>query len=165
MLRDCFFEFAVDLWFGCRTTESGFAGDIGTIEMWLIDYQIIYIVGLFIVSQCTWLISIFTGSPKLIVTHAFHLNSKLWKKAVLLLVISPPLHSFQGLSHVFTCHTQYCCKHVVIISRFSHALIYCTWHEWLKPCSKLCTVSYGRKIWWSKCGYAGLTTKAIDENV
>ena len=37
MLRNCFIDFAVEHWFGCCVTESGFAGDIGTIEVWLID--------------------------------------------------------------------------------------------------------------------------------
>ena len=37
MLRNCFLDFAVDHWFGCCTTEPGFAGDIGTIEVSLID--------------------------------------------------------------------------------------------------------------------------------
>ena len=32
------FDFAVGHWFGCRATESGFAGDIGAIEVWLIDW-------------------------------------------------------------------------------------------------------------------------------
>ena len=38
MLRNCFLDFAVDHWFGCRATEPGFAGDIGAIELWLIDW-------------------------------------------------------------------------------------------------------------------------------
>ena len=37
MLRNCFFDFAVEHWFVCRATEPGFAGDIGDIEIWLID--------------------------------------------------------------------------------------------------------------------------------
>ena len=37
MLRNCFLNFAVEHWFGCRTTEPGFAKDIGAIEVWLID--------------------------------------------------------------------------------------------------------------------------------
>ena len=40
MLRNCFLDFAVEHWFGCRTTEPGFAGDIGAIEVWLIDWLI-----------------------------------------------------------------------------------------------------------------------------
>ena len=40
MLRNCFLDFAVEHWFGCRATESGFAGDIGAIEVWLIDWLI-----------------------------------------------------------------------------------------------------------------------------
>ena len=35
--RNCFLDFAVKHWFDCRTTESGFTGDIGAIEVWLID--------------------------------------------------------------------------------------------------------------------------------
>ena len=31
-------NFAVEHWFGCRATEPGFAGDIGAIEIWLIDW-------------------------------------------------------------------------------------------------------------------------------
>ena len=38
MLRNCFLDFAVEHWFGCRATEPGFAGDIGAIEDWLIDW-------------------------------------------------------------------------------------------------------------------------------
>ena len=40
MLRNCFLDFAVEHWFGCRYTEPGFAGDIGAIEIWLIDWLI-----------------------------------------------------------------------------------------------------------------------------
>ena len=38
MLRNCFLDFAVEHWFGCRATEPGFAGDIDAIEVWLIDW-------------------------------------------------------------------------------------------------------------------------------
>ena len=31
---------AVEHWFGCRATEPSFAGDIGAIEVWLIDWLI-----------------------------------------------------------------------------------------------------------------------------
>ena len=44
MLRNCFLDFAVEHWFGCRTTELGFAGDIGAIEVWLIDSLILLFV-------------------------------------------------------------------------------------------------------------------------
>ena len=37
MLRNCFLDFAVEYWFGCRTTEPDFAGDIGVTEIWFID--------------------------------------------------------------------------------------------------------------------------------
>ena len=40
MLRNCFLDFAVEHWFGCRATEPGFAGDIGVIEVSLIDWLI-----------------------------------------------------------------------------------------------------------------------------
>ena len=40
MLRNCFLDFAVEHWFGCRATEPRFAGDIGAIEIWLIDWLI-----------------------------------------------------------------------------------------------------------------------------
>ena len=33
MLRNCFFDFAVEHWFGCFSTEPGFARDIGAIEI------------------------------------------------------------------------------------------------------------------------------------
>ena len=36
MLRNYLIDFAVEHWFGCHATESGFAGDIGAIEVWLI---------------------------------------------------------------------------------------------------------------------------------
>ena len=38
MLWNCFLDFAVKHCFGCRTTEPGFTGDIGAIEVWLIDW-------------------------------------------------------------------------------------------------------------------------------
>ena len=38
MLRNCFLDCAVEHWFGCRTTEPGSTGDIGDIEVWLIDW-------------------------------------------------------------------------------------------------------------------------------
>ena len=38
MLQSHFFDFAVEHWFGCRATEPGFTGDIGTIEIWLMDW-------------------------------------------------------------------------------------------------------------------------------
>ena len=37
MLRNCFLYFAVEHCFGCHATEPGFAGDIGAIEVRLID--------------------------------------------------------------------------------------------------------------------------------
>ena len=37
-LWNCFIDFAVKHWFGCRTTESGYTRDIGAIEIWLIDW-------------------------------------------------------------------------------------------------------------------------------
>ena len=40
MLRNCFLDFAVEHWFGCHATEPGFAGDIGAIEVRLIDWLI-----------------------------------------------------------------------------------------------------------------------------
>ena len=36
MLRDCFFDFAIEHWFGCCSTEPGFARDIGAIEIWIV---------------------------------------------------------------------------------------------------------------------------------
>ena len=38
MSRNCFLDFAVERWFGYRTTEPGFVGDIGAIQVWLIDW-------------------------------------------------------------------------------------------------------------------------------
>ena len=38
--RNCFLDFAVEHWFGCRAAEPGFAGDIGAIEVWLIDWMV-----------------------------------------------------------------------------------------------------------------------------
>ena len=40
MLWNCFLDFAVEYWFGCHATEPDFAGDIGAIEPWLIDWLI-----------------------------------------------------------------------------------------------------------------------------
>ena len=31
---NCFLDFAVEHWFGCRTTEPAFARDIGAIELY-----------------------------------------------------------------------------------------------------------------------------------
>ena len=39
MLRNYFLDFAVEHWFGCRASEPGFVGDIGAIEVWLIDWE------------------------------------------------------------------------------------------------------------------------------
>ena len=36
--RTWFLIFAVEHWFGCRATEPGITGDIGAIEVWLIDW-------------------------------------------------------------------------------------------------------------------------------
>ena len=38
MSRNCFLDFAVEHWFGCRATEPGFTEDIGAMEVWLIDW-------------------------------------------------------------------------------------------------------------------------------
>ena len=37
-VTELFFDFAVEHWFGCCTTELGFARDIGAVEIWLIDW-------------------------------------------------------------------------------------------------------------------------------
>ena len=37
---NCFLDFVVEHWFGCGAAESGFAGDIGAIEVCLIDLLI-----------------------------------------------------------------------------------------------------------------------------
>ena len=39
MLWNCFLDFAVEHWLGCRATELGFAENIGTIEVLLIDKE------------------------------------------------------------------------------------------------------------------------------
>ena len=39
-------DFAVEHWFGCRATEPGFTGDIGAIEVCLIDWLICSIPGI-----------------------------------------------------------------------------------------------------------------------
>ena len=38
MLRNDFNDFAFEHWSGCCATEPGYAGDIGAIEIWLIDW-------------------------------------------------------------------------------------------------------------------------------
>ena len=43
MLQNCFIDFAVEHWFGCRATEPGYVGHIGAIEIWLIDWLIIWV--------------------------------------------------------------------------------------------------------------------------
>ena len=40
VLWNCFTNFAVEHWFGCHATEPGDTGDIGAIEIWLIDWLI-----------------------------------------------------------------------------------------------------------------------------
>ena len=40
MLQSCFIDFAVEHRFSCCANEPGFAGDIGAIEIWLIDWLI-----------------------------------------------------------------------------------------------------------------------------
>ena len=40
MLQNCFIDFAVEHEFGCGTTEPDYIGDIGAIEIWLIDWLI-----------------------------------------------------------------------------------------------------------------------------
>ena len=45
MLQNCFLDFAVEHWFGCRATEPGFAGDIGAIEVLLIAWLISHVTG------------------------------------------------------------------------------------------------------------------------
>ena len=40
MLWSCVIDFAIEHWFGCLTTEPGYAGDIGTISFdWLSDWS------------------------------------------------------------------------------------------------------------------------------
>ena len=41
MLWNCVIDFAVEHRIGCRTTEPSFAGDIGTIEIWSIDWSLV----------------------------------------------------------------------------------------------------------------------------
>ena len=43
---NCFINFAIEHWFGCCDTEPGLVGDIGAIEIWLIDWKIITMRGL-----------------------------------------------------------------------------------------------------------------------
>ena len=40
----CFIDFAVEHQFGCHATEPGYTGDIGGIEIWLIDWLILAII-------------------------------------------------------------------------------------------------------------------------
>ena len=37
MLQKCLIDFVAEHWFSCHTTEPGYAGDIGTVEIRLID--------------------------------------------------------------------------------------------------------------------------------
>ena len=39
-VRNCFLDFAVEHWFGCRATVPGFKGNIGAIEIWLINIRV-----------------------------------------------------------------------------------------------------------------------------
>ena len=38
MLWSCSIDLALEHWFGCHATDPGFAGDISTTEIWLIDW-------------------------------------------------------------------------------------------------------------------------------
>ena len=38
----CFLDFVVDHWLGCWATEPCFARDVGAIEVWLIDWLIVF---------------------------------------------------------------------------------------------------------------------------
>ena len=40
LILNCFIDFALENWFSCHATEPGFTGDIGSIEIWLIDWLI-----------------------------------------------------------------------------------------------------------------------------
>ena len=40
LVQNCFLDFAVEHWFGCRATEPHFAGDIGA--KWLIDWLVLF---------------------------------------------------------------------------------------------------------------------------
>ena len=50
----CFLDFAVEHWFGCRTTEPGFTGDIGAIDVCLIDWLIDWFNLLLIIIYTYW---------------------------------------------------------------------------------------------------------------
>ena len=65
MLRNCFITFAVEYRFGCNATELGFAGNIGAIKMylvdWLIDWLTDWILSFILVTDAKvlWIVNIF----------------------------------------------------------------------------------------------------------
>ena len=53
--KHCYWFYFAEHWFGCHATELGFAGDIGAIEIWLIDLLIFKIVWFWILREmCTF---------------------------------------------------------------------------------------------------------------
>ena len=58
LLRNCFLDFAVEHWLGCFSTKPGFVGDIGAIEIWLIDRLIDWLIEKEVLSRS---IHFFTG--------------------------------------------------------------------------------------------------------
>ena len=52
MLRNDFNDFAFEHRSGCCATEPGYAGDIGAIEIWLIDWLIVCTFNVWSVSAC-----------------------------------------------------------------------------------------------------------------
>ena len=39
-VRNCSLNFPVEHWFGCRAPDPGYEGDVGAVEIWLIDWLI-----------------------------------------------------------------------------------------------------------------------------
>ena len=83
MLRNCFLDFAVEHWFGCRATEPGFTGVIGAIEVWLID-SFIHSLLVLTTSQCVpghyYVVAVFSYS---------------WPYQILLYIVFGGIWSFQ----------------------------------------------------------------------
>ena len=79
-LRNDFNDFEFEHWSGCCPTEPGYAGDIGAIEIWLIDWLIDWLLGhrfqafLFVTSSDNH------SHAYIIILFSFHLHTLVYAK-------------------------------------------------------------------------------------
>ena len=90
----CFFDFAIEHWFGCRTTEPDFAGDIAAVEIWLIDWLIDWLTEV-------WRPSVWHAYVEQLVTHLFYAHAW-WAIAVLLSIVC----TFKSSRHCYSCFSR-----------------------------------------------------------